>query len=172
MRTESELPWTIPDGAWIYSLYANLPTDGNRYEVINGRLTASPAPPTCHQEISGQLLFALHPWAEAHGYEVLPYVGVVLSEEAPWQQYLIPDMVGIARSRRRLHRSGVLEGPPDLIIEIVSRETLRQDWKEKKAVYAHYGIPGSWIRMTGIWLRSTSSTTGMKSRAAMERAAC
>lgn len=74
-------------------MYERLPVDGHRYEVINGRLTAIPTPPTCHQEISGQLLFALGPWADDRGWELVPYVGLVLSEEAPRQQYLIPDIV-------------------------------------------------------------------------------
>jgi hypothetical protein len=43
-----------------YEIYAAMPDDGQRYEIVDGRMELmSPAPSTNHQAISGELGFIL-----------------------------------------------------------------------------------------------------------------
>ena len=43
------------------------PADGNRYEVVQGELLVTPAPPLRHQLVVGRLYVALHDYLSPHG---------------------------------------------------------------------------------------------------------
>ncbi len=57
-------PWNVPDGTWTLDLFRTLPEDGNRYEVIGGRLQMSPSPGRKHQAVSINLVLQLGNWAK------------------------------------------------------------------------------------------------------------
>lgn len=54
-----------------------------------------------------------------------------------------PDLLYISKSRRQIIKQRV-EGPPDLVIEIIS-DTSRRDRVEKLDLYAKYGVAEYWI---------------------------
>ena len=56
---------------------------------------------------------------------------------------LQPDLLYITKQRRQIVRKRV-EGPPDLVIEIISG-TARRDRVEKLDLYAQYGVGEYWI---------------------------
>ncbi|HEX4415604.1 MAG TPA: Uma2 family endonuclease [Lacipirellulaceae bacterium] len=64
---------------------------------------------------------------------------VTLSDDTILQ----PDLLYIAKSRRHIIHERV-EGPPDLVIEIISG-TSRRDRVEKLDLYAKYGVAEYWI---------------------------
>jgi Uma2 family endonuclease len=57
----------------------------------------------------------------------------------------VPDIWFLANSRRHLLRRAHLEGPPDLIIEIVSPDSLSRDWREKYLEYQAAGVREYWV---------------------------
>jgi Uma2 family endonuclease len=52
----------------------------------------------------------------------------------------IPDIMFVARERLQLLRENHLEGAPDLAVEIVSPESVKRDWIEKRAEYESAGV--------------------------------
>lgn len=56
-----------------------------------------------------------------------------------------PDLMMIHRSRLGIVSNRGVEGPPDLVIEILSPSTIRRDKLHKARIYARYGIPEYWI---------------------------
>jgi Uma2 family endonuclease len=50
-------------------------------------------------------------------------------------------------AKQRLHslRPTHLEGPPDLVMEIASPDSVDRDWREKFADYQAAGVPEYWI---------------------------
>lgn len=52
-------------GRWTYEMYAALPEDGHRYEVVQGVLMMSPAPEMAHQGVIG-LIYKY--WPERRAY--------------------------------------------------------------------------------------------------------
>lgn len=139
------LPTTLPPGRirLTYDDYALLPDDGKRYEIIDGDLFVTPAPLTRHQKISRQLQFILMSALEKKGLgEVYDApVDVVLDAENIVQ----PDLVFVRSERRRIITEKFIEGPPDLMIEILSPSTRRRDVLTKSALYARFGVPSYWI---------------------------
>ncbi len=140
-------PWNVPDGEWTYELYESVPEDGNRYEVIEGRLTMAPSPGFGHQRSGFQLGLQLGIWAKENGAgEVLPApFAVVLPHPPRRQRFVEPDWIFVAKDRSELITQKNIQGAPDLLVEILSPGTARADWVEKKTAYEKSGVAHYWV---------------------------
>ena len=133
--------------ALTYRDYEALPDDGKRYEIHDGELSVTPAPTSDHQIVSVRLLTALdrHVGARSLGLVLHAPLDVILSDTAGDTTIVQPDIVYLDRERLpALHRRGV-EGPPTLVIEILSPTTAATDRGRKREVYARYGVPNFWL---------------------------
>ena len=57
----------------------------------------------------------------------------------------MPDIWFLTESRRHLLRESHIEGPPDLMIEIVSPDSQSRDWREKYLEYQAAGVREYWM---------------------------
>ena len=119
------------------------PEDGNRYEVIDGVLYMTPPPIWAHQRGLNKLNIrvANHVYDHDLGEIVTAPVGVVLDEENGVQ----PDLVYVSRERLGIISERGIEGPPDLVVEVLSPSTQARDRGVKMRRYAKAGIPHYWI---------------------------
>lgn len=118
--------WQLPEGAPI--------------ELIKGRFVVSPSPNMLHQIIVALLLERLLMAARmTGGIAVCAPMDVILSDDTILQ----PDLLYVSKQRRGIVKQRV-EGPPDLVIEIISG-TGRRDRVEKLDLYAQYGVGEYWI---------------------------
>ena len=111
---------------WTWAEFARLPSEGStRHEVIAGNLFVTPGPSPKHQRVVTRLIATLHPFVEGHDLgEILPGpVDVIFADG----DYLEPDLIFIARDRAELVSDRGIEGPPDLVVEIVSPSTAGRD---------------------------------------------
>lgn len=123
-----------------YETYANMPDDGQRYEVADGRLELLSTPVVAHQWILGELLYKLS--ACDQDYYILPApLDVVLSDIEVRQ----PDLLMVGRSRKDVLRERGVFGAPDLVIEITYEQTRKRDKVDKLHSYGKHGIPEYWI---------------------------
>lgn len=126
-----------------YRDYEALPADGRRYELHDGELSVTPAPGTRHQRVIG----AMHVLLRAHvndrrlGEVFLSPVDCILSDTTVVQ----PDLVYLDPTRARLVSERAIEGPPTLVVEILSPSTTTIDRRRKRQLYADHGIPHYWI---------------------------
>jgi Uma2 family endonuclease len=56
-----------------------------------------------------------------------------------------PDLAFIRKDRLHLIRRGYFAGPPDLVLEIVSPESIDRDYVKKRRQYEKAGVPEYWI---------------------------
>lgn len=56
-----------------------------------------------------------------------------------------PDLIFVAYARRAIVTEQAIEGPPDLVVEILSPTSVEHDRVRKAQVYARYGVPQYWI---------------------------
>jgi len=56
-----------------------------------------------------------------------------------------PDIAFVAADREHLIKSGYVDGPPDLAIEVVSPESADRDYDEKRRRYESAGVREYWI---------------------------
>ena len=123
--------------------YAALPADGRRYELHEGELSVTPAPGLQHQRVVGGLYRLLSQHADARGLgEVfVSPVDCILSDTTVVQ----PDIVYVESGRSSLLSARGIEGPPTLVVEVLSPSTAQIDRGTKLQLYARHGVPYYWI---------------------------
>jgi len=126
-----------------YKDYEALPADGRRYEIHEGELSVTPAPSPRHQRISGKLYKVLDQHVNARGLGEILFapLDVILGETTVVQ----PDLVYLDTTRLRLVSGRGIEGPPTLVVEILSPATTLIDRGTKRQLYARHGVPYYWI---------------------------
>jgi Uma2 family endonuclease len=131
---------TSPTG-WTYEDYARLPDDGNKYEVLDGKVLVSPAPGTRHQRTAIEVFVRLREYVLEHRLGEMVWDQDLLFMSG---QFLRPDMLFVPSSERhRLVERG-MEGVPGLVVEVVSPSSNRTDKVTKPARYADFGVPQYW----------------------------
>jgi Uma2 family endonuclease len=124
-----------------YADYADLPSDGHRYEILDGDLTMTPAPSPRHQRVSRRLQRALEDHFQARdlGEVFNAPIDVILTDRDVVQ----PDLVVVAEPAQVSARG--IEGPPLLVVEVLSPATRTRDRTVKARRYAELGVPHYWL---------------------------
>lgn len=125
-----------------YDEYSLLPDDGKRYQVIEGELVVSPSPNFRHQNTVWRLGKLLREFAETNQLDVV--VGAPMDIILEPNTIVQPDLLFIHRDNMEII-GDVIEGAPDLCIEVLSHSTGLHDRYTKKAVYARCGVQEYWI---------------------------
>ncbi len=115
-----------------------MPDDGNRYELIEGEIVVSPAPRPRHQLVSTELLVLLHSACPDDLRVSQAPFDVVLGEH----DVLEPDILVIDPAG--LDERG-MNGPPALVVEVLSPSTKRRDLGQKKRIYERSGVAAYWV---------------------------
>jgi len=132
-----------PQVKFTYEDYVLFPDDGRRHELIDGDHYVTPSPVTKHQRISHQLsrLLGNHVARTNAGRVFTAPFDVVLSDLDVVQ----PDVLFISAARASIITDKNIQGPPDLVIEILSETTRKTDEVIKRKLYERYGISEYWI---------------------------
>ncbi|WP_127583640.1 Uma2 family endonuclease [Paenibacillus koleovorans] len=139
---EKKKPDLVREQPVSYETYAAMPDDGNRYEVVDGKLELmSPGPVFAHQSVSGELEFLLKNSCRSDYVICDAPLDLILSDTDIRQ----PDLMMIHRSRLSILTRRGVEGAPDLVVEILSPGSRKRDKVGKARTYAKYGVPEYWI---------------------------
>jgi len=109
-------------------------------EKVGEVIMTSPAS-SRHQNISGFLASVMRMYIETRG------LGILYS--APFQMKLVhgrePDLLFVGQKHVSRLKENYLDGPADLVVEIVSPESVGRDRGEKFYEYAQGGVPEYWL---------------------------
>jgi Uma2 family endonuclease len=133
-----------PDGYLLsYENWLGFPEDNRFYEILGGELFGSLPPAPDHQRVACNLVFHLRRFLEAGqlGEVLFAPVGVKLSEA----DVVEPDLLVVLAENRSRIRTQVIEGPPDLVVEILSPGTAQRDLGLKRSLYERSGVKEYWI---------------------------
>jgi Uma2 family endonuclease len=129
--------WPGFGGPFTVAELDRMPSDGHRYELMDGVLVVSPRPTTVHQLVAMRLATALDK-ACPEGLCVIPEPAVQLDLRTEFD----PDLVVV-------HLNDVGDAkftvPPLLVVEVRSPSTPLIDLNRKKAAYEKFGVPSYWI---------------------------
>ncbi|THF72869.1 Uma2 family endonuclease [Cohnella fermenti] len=132
----------VREGQVTYEMYAEMPDDGQRYEVIDGVLEMMPpGVTTTHQVIARELLMLLAGSCRSDYIVLFAPLDVILTRT----NVLQPDVLMVHRSRSAIVTNRGIEGVPDLVVEILSPSTRKRDKVVKSKVYAKHGVPEYWM---------------------------
>jgi len=129
---------------WTYAEFARLPSEGStRYEIIDGELVVTPGPSLRHQRIVTDLSWLLNGFVRENelGAVYSGPVDVLFAEG----DYLEPDIVFVRRGREEEQTDRGIEGPPDLVVEVLSPSTAARDRGIKLERYRLYGVVEYWV---------------------------
>jgi Uma2 family endonuclease len=128
-------------GKWTEADYFRLPETNRIIELSEGRLIISPSPTAQHQKISLNLSYLFTTYVRSHKLGELAY--------APMDTRLYE---GVVRqpdiefmSNEHLDRITDTWGVPDLVVEILSEGTAKDDKGDKFQEYQRAGILEYWI---------------------------
>ncbi len=126
-----------------YKDYEALPADRRRYELHEGELSVTPAPSPKHQQVIGNLFVVLfhHVKSRGLGEIFVSPIDCILSDVTIVQ----PDIVHVETVRLPAISARGIEGPPTLVVEILSPSTIQIDRNVKFQLYARHGVPYYWI---------------------------
>lgn len=130
-----EAPWTYED------LLA-LPADGKRYEIIEGELFELTGPKFAHGVAVMNLILLLGPMVRSFGGIILTATMDVFFRGADPVQ---PDIVILLPGSSAEPTDRGIEGPPDIVIEILSPSNRVHDLLTKRALYERGGVREYWI---------------------------
>ncbi len=122
--------------------------DGKRWAIIAGEAFAmSPAPSLRHQSISIELAAQFQDYFRGKTCKVFPApTDVKLSEEDVVQ----PDLLVVCDKNQM--KGTHIEGPPTLVVEILSPSTEQFDRTRKLQLYARSGVKEVWLITPYPWL--------------------
>ena len=125
-----------------YEDYLNTP-EGERYELLDGELTLVASPNEGHQMSSVKLVSLMYPYVNTRdmGWVFHAPFDIVFSETEVVQ----PDLMFISKEREHIRTAANVRGAPDLVVEILSPSSVKRDWKDKRKLYAKYGVREYWI---------------------------
>lgn len=132
-----------------------------RSDLIDGEIIVSP-PSLEHQDLVLKLAFLIKQMV-AHGTVMIAPVDVVLDDYNTVQ----PDVLWVAPDSACVREQGkYLRGAPELVIEVLSPSTARQDRGKKFALYQRHGVREYWLvdpdaAFIEVWVRDGDALARM-----------
>ena len=128
---------------YTYADYCRLPDDGLQYEVIDGVLYMAPSPHPRHQWTLSNLNDQLKGAVMAMGLGRVYFAPLdVIFPDGDVSQ---PDLIFVSRDRLHIITNRGVEGPPELVVEVLSPSTRRRDLVLKRRRYANFGVSEYWL---------------------------
>ena len=124
--------WTVDD-------YMQL-EEGLLAQLLDGALIISPTPSPHHQWVIGQVYLKLHEKNQQGEFFFSP-IDVYLDKK----NVLQPDLIFISAENLGIIGERGIEGPPDLVVEVVSPSNSYIDRNFKKKKYLEFGVKEVWI---------------------------
>ncbi len=139
-----ELERRPPPGRMSYEEFLEWCDEDTWAEWVDGEVIMLSPANTRHQDVSGFLINIMRIYVEAHD------LGKVLSAPFPMKFGEIrrgrePDILFIAKEHLDRLKETYLDGPADLVIEIISPESRLRDRGEKFAEYELGGVKEYWL---------------------------
>lgn len=142
------MPLPQADGNYSYLDYLTWP-EGERWEIIDGIAYMQSAPSPIHQEISGNLFAQFHSYLIGKPCKVYhaPFcVRLIKADETKngeIKKVVEPDIT-IVCDKSKIDEKGC-NGPPDMIVEIISPSSIKMDKFTKFNMYEKVGVREYWI---------------------------
>jgi len=132
-----------PKARWLADDLDALPSDGNRYEVIDGTLFVSPPPSRWHQRACMTLAMLLIEYVESLALELL---AAPIDVRASSDTQVEPDLIVLPRhfDGREANRWEPM-AKLLLAVEVLSPSTARVDRTLKRQLYMARGVAEYWI---------------------------
>ena len=127
-----------------YEEYLKTPEIKARYDIVDGVMIMAPAPSINHQVVLGNLHAHLRQFilAQALGKVLFAPVDVIIQREPLRTRQ--PDLLFVSTERYSI-LGQMVEGAPDLVVEVLSPSNSRADNQAKLEDYGSLGVRECWL---------------------------
>jgi Uma2 family endonuclease len=138
MRTPTDIPPRT-----MIEVYEMLP-EGTLAELIDNQLYMSPAPVSKHQVILNEINFQLLSFFKKNktGMVYIAPLDVYLDSE---KNVVQPDLIVLLNPTMHILKESRIEGTPDMLVEVLSKNNKSHDLVTKKDLYERFGVKEYWI---------------------------
>jgi Uma2 family endonuclease len=137
-------PPSLPDSTLTYEEFLNWEGENQHVEWVNGKVVFMSPVSARHQEIGLFLLSVLKYFVEAHRLGSILYDPFQMKTGADLPGRA-PDILFVATKNLGRLKPNHLEGPADLVVEIISPGSRTVDRGEKFYEYEQGGVPEYWL---------------------------
>jgi Uma2 family endonuclease len=113
-------------------------------EWIDGEVIVMSPASTRHVDLVGFLNSILRMFVVKHNLGAVYGPELQIRFEA-LRRRRVPDLLFVAKERLDIVKANHVEGPPDLVVEVVSPDSLARDWREKYLEYETAGVAEYWV---------------------------
>ncbi len=143
MQPHIEPPYLIVKGGLSEDDFYRLADEDSDWEYLDGRIVMHSPASYRHENVFRFLLTLFSGYLDERGGAVVCGSRFPMRLDADWSPE--PDLLIVRDSRRHLITPQRLEGPADLVVEIVSESDPRLEYREKLPRYKDAGIEEIWI---------------------------
>ena len=115
------------------------------YEIIGGKKIRAPSANLGHSNVIDELLFEFRLYFRQHknsGYVFGDHVDVYFPDGSTYK----PDLVVVSEENKNIMSSNKgIYGAPDMVVEVLSKSTMKKDFTIKKDTYEKFGVKEYWI---------------------------
>ena len=128
-----------------YDVYLAMPEMKQRYSIVDGELVMAASPTPDHQTVVQETFVKLDSFVREHrlGRVFLAPLDIVIRRDPLRTRQ--PDLMFISNARRYIIGMQVIEGGPDLVVEVLSPTNTRQELQEKLQDYQTIGVREAWV---------------------------
>lgn len=127
-----------------YEEFLNLEHEGGLVEWVNGEVIFHAMPKLSHQRIVlflAQLLGLFARMTQAGEVLIAPYIMRIIPDEKGRE----PDILFVAQENLKRITEKELQGPADIVVEVISEESVKRDQQEKFHEYQQGGVREYWM---------------------------
>ncbi len=128
-----------------YQDYLEMPEEpGCRFEILDGILVKEPSPGVQHQRVSRRLQRLLEDYlwkADPRGEVLNAPLDTTFGDITVVQ----PDLLYVSGEQQSMVKETRIDGPPALVVEIISPTSRRKDRVQKMQIYQNAGVQHYWL---------------------------
>jgi Uma2 family endonuclease len=130
-------------GPYTFADFVELIPDDQKADLIEGAIYMASPESTDHNKLVSWLDRVIGNFVQERGLgeTTVNKVAFRLTDRSAPE----PDFAFVRAERAKDIRSGHVDGPPDLAIEIVSPDSVDRDYRAKRELYEAAGVPEYWI---------------------------
>lgn len=117
--------------------------EDTRAEWVDGEVIVMSPVSTIHSRLAGFLLSLLNEFAQER--DLGEALGPELSTRINSKRRRLPDVLFVAKDRSDRLLTNHFEGAPNLIMEVVSDDSVDRDWRVKYLEYEAAGVDEYWV---------------------------
>ncbi len=133
------------ENKFTYLDYLKIPEEpGFRFEILEGILVKEPSPSVMHQRVSRRLQRILEDYfweADSKGEIFDAPLDVTFLDVTVVQ----PDILYVSGEQSHIIKDARIDGPPALVVEILSPSSIRKDRLQKLQIYQKAGVLHYWL---------------------------